>query len=280
MTEDLTPAEVGSIVPATPTQAALFDDPMRVLALDAAELRLVGAEIARQVHPTLAEVRRLVGLVAWAMRTKVPAGEYGKWAEGYAEMVGVSVRTLGDWRAKVEKSAGVISPFSSPRERETAGQSKRLAEPAKLIPADSQEAPAPSSESHRSDPGGVSAPAPPPAAPPPARLPSLRQVAAAWVIDLVNTEEGFGAKWTPDEAAVVNARFDLEMKCWRKANGIDTPKPGPLVVRGRMVGRKPTAPFPFPGVRTVDLLDPSTRRKRSHDPTCTCLGCKPAKAAK
>lgn len=125
------------------------DDPQSLLAKTPAELRAIGIEVALVAAPRMAEIKRYVGLVCWAMRAKVVPGEYGKWVEGYAEMVGVTVRTLGEWRSRAEALADIESPFTSPRKPKTAGQSTQLEETSKVrapIPVTFTEAPAKKSE--------------------------------------------------------------------------------------------------------------------------------------
>jgi hypothetical protein len=106
--------------------------------------------------------------VSWALRSKVPAGEFGAWIQSYSELVGVSVRTLHEWRVQATEQVGIIDPYKSKREPKAAGESGRLAESRqspKVIPAASTEAPA--KQSVGSGPGipqtrpGVAAPADP-----------------------------------------------------------------------------------------------------------------------
>jgi len=287
MTEDTTPA----ITADTPGvqglgQAALFNDPRQLLDMNPASLRALAAEVAHEAGPVMAQIRRMIGLVCWAIRAQVPEGEYGKWVAGYSELVGVSARTLDRWRSDAMKASGIMNPYTSQRAK-TAGQPPRLDTAGELIPAASTEAPAkkseeaeprplsppgeapsdPSSESPTgSDAGGVEVHSR--ATTPPARLPSMRQVAAAWVADLHNTEEGFGAKWTPEEVAYVQTRLTAEMNSWRHVHGIvDSPKRSPAQSAAANALRR-TTPVPLGG------------RKSSHDPTCSCFGCKPAKVAK
>lgn len=197
MNTDLTPATTADTTPDVlglgTYQAALFDDPAQLLALDAAKLRRLGADLAHQVKPGLAEVRRVVGLVCWAMKSKVPHGEYGTWVEGYSALIGIPVRTLGDWRAKAESGSGVPNPYTAPRPPKAAGQSRRLASPANLIapiPAASKEARSSTPKSTTADAAATSSPAPA-TAPTATVIPS-----GASDADPTSTTESFGQSGT------------------------------------------------------------------------------------
>ncbi len=263
-------------------QAALFDDPQVVMAMSASELRLAAVDLARAVRPSMIEIRRVVGLVCWAMRAKVPAGEYGKWVEGYAEMVGVTARTLGEWRSKAEAKAGVVPAFTSPRQNKTAGQTSQLEETSKPIPADSKETPTKKSEGGEQV--GKTPPAPaskppsdassegaglqPPAGPtggtpPPQRsapsgpnptgpVPSLRQEASTAYRALHEATEGIGAKWTIEEATYWQNRTEREMDAWRRANRIDQPKRRQGTI-SRPADRAPSPPVKLNGAPSGSL---------------------------
>lgn len=287
-------------------QAALFDDPLRILALSDGDFASLVGAVRQHAGSVLAEVRRYVGLVAWGAWHRYDEKRYREFVADFAQRLGVEPRAVLDWRRAVTKADNLAYPtVAALRSAAAKGAGRKSnATPTRSIPADSQEAPAKTSEgvapgaaARPAAPSGPSGghgsaeeqaedhrtgghrPARPPALdtdtpglrPPAPRPPSLRQVAAQFFVDLVNTEEGFGAKWTPDEAAVVNARFNLEMKAWRKANGIvdDVAKEASTLSQfDRARAAAPQRPIPSPG------------RNRAHDPTCSCFGCKPAKAAK
>jgi hypothetical protein len=122
-------------------QLAFIQNPSDLLEKSPAELRRYALQLAQEARPAMAEIRRYVGLICWAMRSKVPQGEYTAWVDAYAVELGVSVRTLYDWRTGAEKKAGIDSPYSAPRQGKSAGQAGRLAELQKPIPAASTEAP-------------------------------------------------------------------------------------------------------------------------------------------
>ncbi len=142
-------------------QLAFIQNPSDLLEKSPAELRRFALQLAQEARPAMAEIRRYVGLICWAMRSKVPQGEYTVWVDAYAVELGVSIRTLYDWRAAAEKKAGIASPYSAPRQGKGAGQAGGLADLQKPIPALSTEAP-------------TAAPSPPtkvPPAPPQAPVP-------------------------------------------------------------------------------------------------------------
>jgi hypothetical protein len=247
------PEKLSASIPSLSERASLFADPPSLLGMDPATLRDLAAEVAVEAGPIMKQVRTMVGLVSWALRSKVPAGEFGAWIQSYSELVGVSVRTLHEWRVQATEDAGIIDPYKSKREPKTACESGRLAESRKSpkpIPATFTEAPAKQSEG--SGPGmpqtrpGVAAPSGPssggaelqpptgPTGEPPSPrsapldpprnptgpVPSLRQEASATFNALLDAPEGIGAKWTVEEATYWENRSQREMEAWRKANKI------------------------------------------------------------
>lgn len=143
------PEKLADAIPSLSERAALFADPPSLLSMDPGMLRDLAAEVAVEAGPIMKQVRTMVGLVSWALRSKVPAGEFGAWIQSYSELVGVSVRTLHEWRVQATEQVGIIDPYKSKRGPKPAGESGQLAETRespKVIPAASTEAPAKTSE--------------------------------------------------------------------------------------------------------------------------------------
>ena len=128
--EQVTPSAVLAALP--DGQAALFDDPRRLLALEPPELRQVGAEVARESGSVLARVRRANGLVAWAMWYQSTELAYADWERAHAEDLGIPPTTLRRWRRDVVDAESLPVPTLAAlrstetkkgiAERKTAGQ--------------------------------------------------------------------------------------------------------------------------------------------------------------
>lgn len=116
-----------SILPALPGQAALFDDPRRLLTLPLPELRQVAAEVARESSSVLARVRRANGLVAWAMWYQSSELAYADWERGQAEELNVSPHTLRRWRRDVVAAESLPVPAVAALRSEAARQGLRNA---------------------------------------------------------------------------------------------------------------------------------------------------------
>ncbi len=97
--EQVTPTAV--LVTLPDGQAALFDDPRRLLTLDVADLRLLGVEVARESGSVLARVRRTNGLIAWAMWYQSTELAYADWERSHAEEIQQAPSTLRRWRRDV-----------------------------------------------------------------------------------------------------------------------------------------------------------------------------------
>lgn len=106
--EHVAPVAVLSALP--DGQAALFEDPRRLLGLEVSELRQVGAEVARESGSVLARVRRANGLVAWAMWYQSTELAYADWERGQAEELSVSPHTLRRWRRDVVTAESLPVP--------------------------------------------------------------------------------------------------------------------------------------------------------------------------
>ncbi len=129
------PVAVLPAAPAPDHQAALFEDPLRLLALDVADLRLLGVEVARESGSVLARVRRANGLVAWAMWYQSTELAYADWERAHAEDIQTPPTTLRRWRRDVVEAGNLPMPavaaaraaatnaaLSSRAPRKTAGQ--------------------------------------------------------------------------------------------------------------------------------------------------------------
>lgn len=105
-------------------QAALFEDPQRLLTADIQDLDRVAHHVASEAKPLLAQIRRVAGLIAWAYRCRLSDGDYGDWEKGYAARLGVKPPTLATWRDAVCRSDGLQLPAASALRSEAARAAK------------------------------------------------------------------------------------------------------------------------------------------------------------
>jgi hypothetical protein len=122
--EPVTPVVV---LTSTPGQAAFFDDPRRLLTLPLPELRQVAADAAREGKPIFAQLRRVYGLVAWAMWNQVSELAYADFERDYAAELNVPAPTLRRWRRDVVASDGLPVPTVAAIRSEAAKASAKTA---------------------------------------------------------------------------------------------------------------------------------------------------------
>lgn len=110
-------------LPALGGQTALFEDPALILRWDDAFLRTVAANLGREGGSILAQLRRATGLVAWAGWHRFDGKPYEEFIAGIADSLGVTVRTVRNWREAVVKSDSLAIPaVPAQRKREAAGR--------------------------------------------------------------------------------------------------------------------------------------------------------------
>lgn len=90
------------VVPLPTGQATLFEDPQALLSMPMVDLDALAINLAQATKGYIATLRRLAGLMCWAQRSRRKDGEYGVWVEGFASALGVTPRTLLEWRRQVE----------------------------------------------------------------------------------------------------------------------------------------------------------------------------------
>jgi hypothetical protein len=122
--EPVTPV---AVLASAPGQAAFFDDPRRLLTLPLPELRQVAAEAAREGKPIFAQLRRVYGLVAWAMWNQVSELAYADFERDYAADLNVPAPTLRRWRRDVVASDGLPVPTVAAIRSEAAKASAKTA---------------------------------------------------------------------------------------------------------------------------------------------------------
>lgn len=115
-------------------QAALFQEPTQLLELPDDQFNRLIVEYGRKAGGGYRKMRREVGLLVWAQRHRLGEGPFGRWAEGYAELVGVDERTLRNWRQAVERDEGLPTPQAS-----LAKQNRRSGERAESFPHPEEE---------------------------------------------------------------------------------------------------------------------------------------------
>lgn len=149
-------------------QAALWADPRQLLDFDEASLRRLAAEVGHEAGGVLAQVRRAVGLVAWAAWYRMTEKDYRSFAEGLAGDLDIEAETLRNWRRAVVRTDKLPVPGvaglragEAAKGRKAAGQPTGALSPTApsgVIPAASTEASAKSSEGGEQD--GETRPAP------------------------------------------------------------------------------------------------------------------------
>ncbi len=156
MTSNLPVAQADATLDLLGGQAALWADPRQLLDFDDASLRHLAAEVGHEAGSVLAQVRRAVGLVAWAAWYRMTEKDYRAFAEGLAGDLDIEVETLRNWRRAVVRTDKLPVPGvaglragEAAKGRKTAGQPKGALSPTApsgVIPAVSTEAPTKTSE--------------------------------------------------------------------------------------------------------------------------------------
>lgn len=277
-------------------QASLWADPRQLLAFDDASLRRLAAEVGHEAGGVLAQVRRAVGLVAWAAWYRMSEKDYRSFAEGLAGDLDIEVETLRNWRRAVVRTdklpvpgVAALRAGESAKGRKTAGQPTGALSPTApsgVIPAVSTEAPAKKSEG--SGPGkpqtrpGVAAPsdpspvggnalgevsAPPTVVPRPPtdRALTARVFAAMREVDPTDA----GPVTTPEEATFLRQWAQRALDAWKAKNvPVAAPRPAGRVIKP---AKRP------PSVASV--LSVGQGRGKRHADDCSCLSCALPKAA-
>jgi hypothetical protein len=290
--QDATPALLGG-------QAALFDDPRLILQWDDAFLRSVAANIGKEGGSILAQLRRAAGLVAWAAWHRFDDKTCEAFLRGIADNLGVSVRTVREWRKVViDKETLPIPALAAARSDEAlkrntpAGQGRRITTPSTKpdpIPVDSTETADLSS-------GGAGIQPAPPVAPtdgvaldgtPSLSAPPGPPEYGTHIDDTTDVHvdvDAIGLRWlqskTTQEVRAIGDPWGpairAEVKRWAEAIGFTEPKRPGLSV-AKLVQAGSTGPVPVPSPR-YDLKPPPRNGAKRHALDCSCLGCKPAKA--
>lgn len=109
------------------TQAALFEDPTRLLNLSDGDMMQLVHGLLVELGAVMPGIRRMVGLVAWAQWHRIPDGKYHGWLDDTANVIGVDAQTIVAWRRKVTKAESLALPTAAEqrsREQKTARQSR------------------------------------------------------------------------------------------------------------------------------------------------------------
>ncbi len=198
-------------------QAALFDDPARLLGLADAELRQVASSLVREGGSIMAQIRRTSGLVAWAGWHRFGDKAYEEFVAGIAEGLGVGVQTVRAWRHAVVQREGLALPaLPAARSAEASTRRKPAGQGGSVstfitktppIPAASAESPRLAAHVtvaavNANGTSPASAPTPIPARNPTGAPPSDRAQAAAVVLAMREVE--------PSDAGPALAREDAE----------------------------------------------------------------------
>lgn len=236
--ERVTPVAVLAAVP--DGQAALFEDPRRLLALEPAELRQLGAEVAQESGSVLARVRRANGLVAWAMWYQSTELAYADWERAHAEDLRVPPTTLRRWRRDVVDAESLPVPAVGVLRSEAAKKAVAVRKTAGQTPGAIQSVKTLST--------GPAAPVNPPARLPDPGPPPSTRAAIAHLIDHLHALDPHeaGAAMTPSQLDLV---LDWAEHCAKAAP------------RRRQAARKPRQPGEGQPTKS-DCPHPITRQAR------------------
>lgn len=91
-------------------QAALFEDPSRLLQLGDGEWALLVAQAKIATGPTIAQLRRVGGLLAWAGWHRLPERNYSGLITDLADHFGVDDSTIRRWRRQVVAAEHLAVP--------------------------------------------------------------------------------------------------------------------------------------------------------------------------
>ena len=133
------PEKVADSTPAL-NQAALFADPDSLLTIEVDDLRKLATAVGQRTVGMLEEIRRYVGLLAWAGWHRIPRKEYTAYVAGLAQDAGVSPRTVETWRDDQLATGLSVPGFVKARKRlaadKTAGQGAVFEETSNDLVAD------------------------------------------------------------------------------------------------------------------------------------------------
>jgi len=128
-------------------QAALFDDPTRLLNLSDGELAKLTLALHDHLGGIMPTLRRQVGLVAWAEWHRRTDGKYHAWLDDTAKLLGVDTQTIIRWRRSVVRAEGLVVPTAAQQraiEQKPAGQRRSGIKVTPAIATTAEAAPAPS----------------------------------------------------------------------------------------------------------------------------------------
>jgi hypothetical protein len=234
------------------SQAALFDDPVRLLAVEVSDLRKLAVAVAHDSGSVLARVRRANGLIAWAMWHQLSELAYAEWERDHAAELDTPAPTLRRWRRDVVAAGNLAMPATAAVRSDAAKKS-----------LDARKSPgqAPSAATNGSKVGAPKIPPGPgvteavavataarrlPDPGPPASV----RASVAHLIDHLHALD-------PDEAgrAMTAAQLDVAMDWMEHAA-----KAAPRRAQVELTARRATRPPKSPSARGNDCTHPITRR--------------------